>query len=53
MTYIKTEDSLSFLVNGEMYMVTKEDNRYEELCEALRGNENEEVLMDIYYKQLL
>lgn len=53
MTYIKTEDSISFLIEGEIYMVTKDDDRYNKLSKALDGGGDEEVLRSIYYEQFV
>lgn len=52
-TYIKTEDSLSFLMNGEIYMVTKDDDRYKELSKALESEKDDETLKEIYYRRFV
>lgn len=51
--YVTTEDSISFLIEGEVYMVTKDDDRYTELSKALEDGKDEETLREIYYQQFI
>lgn len=40
MTYITTENSITFIVDGEMFVCTSDDYRYEKIKSALEeGNE--------------
>lgn len=53
MNYVVTEDSISFVLEGNIYTVYKYDDAYSELKQALESGGNESRIKSIYYKRYI
>lgn len=53
MKYVISENSSTFIINGEVYMVTKDDERFYALNKALKDDKNEEYIKKIYYDKYI
>jgi hypothetical protein len=51
MNYVVTEDSITVVLEGNIYTVYKYDDTYSELKQALESGKNESKIKDIYYKR--
>lgn len=51
MTYVTTEKSITFIINGEMYVCNSDDERYDKLKSLIEGGTEKEVL-EVYNSKL-